>query len=53
MILCFLGAEVLTAVFGYLDGKYMVKTVSNEEHKLLRSILPEYHKHMLGKQAYR
>lgn len=26
----------------------MVKTVTKEEHKLLRAILPQYHKHMLG-----
>ena len=37
--------DILTNV---IDNKYMVKTVSKEEHKLLRSILPQYHKHMLG-----
>lgn len=43
-----LGSEGKSGSFFYFtsDGKFMVKTVHREEHKLLRSILQQYHFHM-------
>eukprot|EP00924_Labyrinthula_sp_SR-Ha-C_P009269 maker-scaffold_2-snap-gene-18.7-mRNA-1 protein AED:0.00 eAED:0.00 QI:13/1/1/1/1/1/2/326/828 len=31
------------------DGKFLIKTVHREEHKVFRSILPEYYQHMTQK----
>jgi len=48
-----LGSEGKSGSFFYFtsDGQFMVKTVHKEEHKLLRSILPQYYYHMTRSDA--
>lgn len=43
-----LGSEGKSGSFFYFtsDGKYMVKTIRKDEHKLIRAILPQYYHHM-------
>jgi len=43
-----LGSEGKSGSFFYFtsDGRFMVKTVHKDEHKLLRTILPQYYYHM-------
>ena len=47
------GSEGKSGSFFYVtaDGKYLIKTVHQQEHKVLRRILPEYFKHMMEKEV--
>lgn len=47
------GSEGKSGSFFYItpDGKYLIKTIHREEHKLFRHILPEYFHHMTAVDA--